>query len=44
MKDLSWLLDTPVVHQGFHGPGIPENSCASFHEAIRNGFTIELDV
>jgi glycerophosphoryl diester phosphodiesterase len=44
MKDLSWLLDTPVAHRGFHGPGIPENSYAAFHEAIRNGFTIELDV
>ena len=44
MKDLGWLLDTPVAHRGYHGPGVPENSIAAFHEAILNGFTIELDV
>jgi glycerophosphoryl diester phosphodiesterase len=44
MKDLSWLLDTPVAHRGYHGPGIPENSMAAFHAAIQNGYTIELDV
>ena len=44
MKDLSWLLDTPVAHRGYHAPGIPENSMAAFCEAIQNGFTIELDV
>jgi glycerophosphoryl diester phosphodiesterase len=44
VKDISWLLDLPVAHRGFHAPGIPENSCAAFREAIRNGFTIELDV
>jgi glycerophosphoryl diester phosphodiesterase len=44
MKDLSWLLTTPVAHRGYHSPGIPENSIAAFHEAIKNGFTIELDV
>lgn len=44
MKDLSWLLATPVAHRGYHGPGIPENSCAAFRAAIRNGYTIELDV
>ena len=44
MKDLSWLLDIPVAHRGYHAPGIPENSMAAFCEAIQNGFTIELDV
>jgi len=44
MKDLSWLLAIPVAHRGFHGPGVPENSCAAFHAAIRNGYTIELDI
>jgi len=44
MKDLSWLLETPVAHRGYHSPGIPENSIAAFCEAIQNGFTIELDV
>jgi glycerophosphoryl diester phosphodiesterase len=44
MKDLSWLLVTPVAHRGYHGPGVPENSCAAFRAAIRYGYTIELDV
>jgi glycerophosphoryl diester phosphodiesterase len=44
LKDLSWLLDIPVAHRGYHGPGVPENSCAAFQAAIRNGYTIELDV
>jgi len=44
MKDLSWLLDIPVAHRGYHAPGIPENSIAAFYEAIQNGFSIELDV
>ncbi len=44
MKNLRWLLDTPIAHRGLHSPGIPENSMAAFREAIRNGFSIELDV
>jgi glycerophosphoryl diester phosphodiesterase len=44
MKDLSWLLEIPVAHRGYHGPGVPENSCAAFGAAIQNGYTIELDV
>jgi glycerophosphoryl diester phosphodiesterase len=44
MKDLRWLLDTPVAHRGYHGPGIPENSGAAFREAIKNGYPIELDI
>jgi glycerophosphoryl diester phosphodiesterase len=44
MKDLSWLLATPVSHRGYHGPGTPENSMAAFDAAVRNGYTIELDV
>jgi glycerophosphoryl diester phosphodiesterase len=44
MKDLSWLRATPVAHRGYHGTGVPENSCAAFHAAIQNGYTIELDV
>jgi glycerophosphoryl diester phosphodiesterase len=40
MKDLSWLLDIPVAHRGYHAPGIPENSIAAFYEAIQNGFSI----
>lgn len=44
MRDLSWLLSTPVAHRGYHGPGVPENSCAAFRAAVRNGYPIELDV
>jgi glycerophosphoryl diester phosphodiesterase len=44
MKDLSWLLATPIAHRGYHGPGIPENSMAAFGAATRDGYTIELDV
>ena len=44
MKDLSWLLDTPVAHRGYHGPGVPENSLAAIHTAIQNGYSVELDV
>ncbi len=38
------MVAIPVAHRGFHGPGVPENSCAAFHAAIRNGYTIELDI
>lgn len=44
MKDCSWLLDRPVAHRGLHSPGIPENSLAACREAIRDGYTVELDV
>jgi glycerophosphoryl diester phosphodiesterase len=44
MKDLNWLLDIPIAHRGYHSPGIPENSMAAFCEAVRNGYSIELDV
>ena len=44
MKDLNWLLTTPVAHRGYHGPGVPENSLAAIHTAIQNGYSPELDV
>jgi glycerophosphoryl diester phosphodiesterase len=44
MKDLRWLADRPVAHRGLHSPGIPENSLAACREAIRHGYTVELDV
>jgi glycerophosphoryl diester phosphodiesterase len=44
MNDLNWLLDTPIAHRGYHSPGIPENSMAAFREAVRNGYSIELDI
>lgn len=44
MKDFRWLLDRPVAHRGLHSGGIPENSLAACREAIREGYTVELDV
>jgi glycerophosphoryl diester phosphodiesterase len=44
MNDLSWLLGRPVAHRGLHSAGIPENSLAACREAIRHGYTVELDV
>jgi glycerophosphoryl diester phosphodiesterase len=44
MKDMRWLLTIPVAHRGYHSPGIPENSIAAFHEALKNGLNIEMDV
>lgn len=44
MKDINWLLNVPIAHRGYHSSGIPENSIAAFDEAIKKGFSIELDV
>lgn len=44
MKDISWLLEIPIAHRGFHSPGVPENSIAAFEEAIKFGLNIELDI
>ena len=42
---MSWLKDTPIAHRGFHQhPTIPENSMASFIEAMKRGYAIECDV
>jgi glycerophosphoryl diester phosphodiesterase len=38
------LLELPYAHRGLHGPGVPENSLASFAAAVRAGVGIELDV
>jgi glycerophosphoryl diester phosphodiesterase len=40
----SWLCKTPIAHRGLHNEEIPENSLASFENAIKNGYAIELDV
>jgi len=44
MNDVAWLLDRPIAHRGLHSQGIPENSLAACREAIRYGYTVELDV
>jgi glycerophosphoryl diester phosphodiesterase len=45
-RNIDWLLHRPVAHRGYHsGDGrIPENSLASFEEALGRGFPIEMDV
>lgn len=40
--DASLLCD--YAHRGLHKRGLPENSCAAFDLACREGFGIELDV
>lgn len=41
----SWIVNTPICHRGFHNAdSIPENSLASFEEAAKRGYAIELDV
>lgn len=39
-----WLREVPLAHRGLHGPGVPENSLASFAAARDAGVGIELDV
>jgi glycerophosphoryl diester phosphodiesterase len=42
----AWLDDQPIAHRGNWAEGSerPENSLASFEEAAKNGYAIELDV
>lgn len=47
MKKLpNWLINRAIAHRGLHSleAGIPENSLASFSEAIALGFAIEIDI
>lgn len=44
MKDVSFLAKTPIAHRGYHDSKYPENSIAAFKNAIKYGYTIELDV
>ena len=44
MKDISFLIKTPIAHRGYHNSRYPENSIGAFKNAIKNGYTIELDV
>ena len=40
----SWIASCPIAHRGLHTENIPENSLASFKNAIKNKCPIELDV
>jgi len=40
----SWLSKAPIAHRGLHTDQIPENSLASFSNAILHGYAIEIDV
>ncbi len=42
--DMTWLLQTPVVHRGLHDDILPENSIPAFRAALERGFNIEIDV
>ncbi len=47
MKSIpKWLTTRPIAHRGLHDGNIkiPENSIASFTEAIKNNYPIELDI
>lgn len=39
-----WLFERPIAHRGLHNDTMTENSMASFHNAIENGYNIETDV
>lgn len=40
----SWIVKQPIAHRGLFGDKIPENSIASFKNAIKNKVAIDLDV
>lgn len=40
----TWLCTQPIAHRGLHNAEIPENSLASFRNAVNSCFPIELDV
>lgn len=40
----SWIAKMPIAHRGLFDENIPENSLASFKNAIKNKVAIELDV
>ncbi len=43
-EKVSWLGSCDYAHRGLHGPGVPENSPASFAGAVAKGMGIECDV
>lgn len=46
MKDLSWLKKDDIAHRGLYtkDQSIPENSIPAFENAIKSGYSIELDI
>ncbi|MDR0426938.1 MAG: glycerophosphodiester phosphodiesterase [Clostridiales bacterium] len=40
----TWLFQTPIAHRGLHDENRPENSLASFENAVANQYPIELDI
>lgn len=40
----SWIASCPIAHRGLFGENIPENSLASFKNAIKNKLPIEFNV
>ena len=44
MKDLNWLLKTPIAHRGLHDNSHSENSLSAYSRAIDGGYNIEIDV
>lgn len=44
MKNLEWLLKTPIAHRGLHDKNTSENSISSYESAILEGYNIEIDV
>lgn len=43
-KNINILTKTLIAHRGYHNKYIKENSKESFIEAIKKGYTIELDI
>ena len=41
---MQFYLQRPIAHRGLHNNLIPENSMASFKEAMSHGFSIEVDI
>ncbi|MDE7158502.1 MAG: glycerophosphodiester phosphodiesterase, partial [Clostridiales bacterium] len=42
--ELSFLKNIPVAHRGLHDNIYPENSMGAFRAAMREGYSIEMDV
>lgn len=40
----TWLVETPIAHRGYQSKGAPENSLASFRNAVIKGYAIKLEV
>lgn len=40
----TWLCNKYIAHRGLHNELVPENSLASFENAIKHGYAIEIDV